>query len=107
VHPAPCLLTVEAQKQAVAGSASLAIPARRDERGEQPLDAALVGLAGVVRTDVEQSGVEEVAELLQQFVELLVCPRSAVSAGVGGVLKQQMPCRVRRIGFAMTRFGLT
>ena len=58
MHPAARIVAVEADEQSSFWRCILAIPTGSDQRGEKSLDAALVGLAGVVWLDVQQARVE-------------------------------------------------
>ena len=80
VHPPARLLTVEADEQSRSRLGVLPVPAGRDQRGEKPLDAALVDLSALVRLDVEQAGIEKIAELPKQVIEFLVGDEGVVAA---------------------------
>ena len=80
MEPAAGLGAIEADEQTARLMAGLAEPPGRDERPEQSLDAVEVRLAGHIGAQIEQSRVEQLAQLLQQVIEILVADVGVVFA---------------------------
>ena len=76
VQPAARLVAVEAEDDpVVTGRSQVAQGLHGDQEAEEAADVRLHGLAGAAGSEREEAGVEEVAQLVEQRIELVVADR--------------------------------